>query len=130
MCLLKTLTSRHSHEFLTALQSNYLIPAIDKLSRVHRASASLIDNIFVNNLEQVLQSGNIITDVSDHFCQFCIMTSVKEKAHSKKKIRKRDFSHSERFNSDLSSVDWDNIISTKSNNIDDLFSTFFKRKKC
>ena len=90
MCLLKTLISRHSHEFLTALQSNYLIPTIDKLSRVHRASASLIDNIFVNNLEQVLQSGNIITDVADHFCQFCIVTSVKEKAHSK--LRKKSVS--------------------------------------
>ena len=38
-------------------------------------SASLIDNIFVNNPNQVLISGNIITDVSDHFSQFCIMTS-------------------------------------------------------
>ena len=38
-------------------------------------SVSLIDNIFVNNPNQVLISGNIITDVSDHFSQFCIMTS-------------------------------------------------------
>ena len=56
------------------------------------------------------------------------MTSVKEKAHGKKKTRKRDFSQfsAERCNSDLSSVDWDNIISTKSNNIDYLFSVYFQ----
>ena len=129
MCLLKTSTSHYSHDFLTTLQSNYLIPTIDKPTRVHRTTATLIDNIFVNNPEQVLMSGNIITDVSDHFSQFCILSSAKEKSNIKKTIRKRDFSHfsSESFNSDLSAVDWENILLTKSNNIDDLFSTFFKR---
>ena len=74
-------------------------------------------------------SGNIITDVSDHFSQFCILSSAKEKSNIKKTIRKRDFSHfsSESFNHDLSAVDWESILLTKSNNIDDLFSTFFKR---
>ena len=33
-------------------------------------SASLIDNIFVNNPDCVSVSGNIISDVSDHFSQF------------------------------------------------------------
>ena len=129
MCLLKTSTSHYSHDFLTTLQSNYLIPTIDKPTRVHRTTATLIDNIFVNNPEQVLMSGNIITDVSDHFSQFCILSSAKEKSNIKKTIRKRDFSHfsSESFNSDLSAVDWENILLTKSNNINDLFSTFFKR---
>ena len=49
------------------LQSCYLIPTIDKQTRVHRTSASLIDNIFVNNPDQVVISGNLITDVSEHF---------------------------------------------------------------
>ena len=38
----------------------------------------LIDNIFVNNADQLLASGNMISNVSDHFLQFCI-TSVKGK---------------------------------------------------
>ena len=75
LCLLKTEKSQYSQDFLLALQSSYLLPTIDKPACVHRISASLIDNIFVNNPNQVLISGNIITDVSDHFSQFCIMTS-------------------------------------------------------
>ena len=74
LCLLKTEKSQYSQDFLLALQSSYLLPSIDKPIRVHRMLASLIDNIFVNNPEQVLISGNIITDVSAHFSQFCIMT--------------------------------------------------------
>ena len=74
LCLLKTEKSQYSQDFLLALQSSYLLPTIDKPACVHRMSASLID-IFVNNPNQVLIGGNIITDVSDHFSQFCIMTS-------------------------------------------------------
>ena len=75
LCLLKTEKFQYSQDFLLALKSSYLLPTIDKPACVHRISASLIDNIFVNNPNQVLISGNIITDVSDHFSQFCRMTS-------------------------------------------------------
>ena len=67
LCLLKTESSSYSQDFLLALQSFYLLPTIDKPTRVRNNSASLIDNIFVNNPDQVLISGKIITDVSDHF---------------------------------------------------------------
>ena len=64
LCLLKTEKSQYSQDFLLAFQSSYLLPTIDKPTRVHRMSASLIDNIFVDNPDQVLISRNIITDVS------------------------------------------------------------------
>ena len=51
------------------------MPTIDKLTRVHRSSATLIDNIFTNNPEQLIFSGNIQSDISDHFTQFCIISS-------------------------------------------------------
>ena len=68
LCVQKNETSNYSCDFLLALQSC-----------VHKNSASLIDNIFVNNPAQVLISGNLITDVSDHFSQFCILTSTRDK---------------------------------------------------
>ena len=61
--LLKCETSQISHDFLTALQSCYLIPTVDKPTRVYRNSATLIDNIFVNNPDEILLSGNIISDI-------------------------------------------------------------------
>ena len=61
--LLKCETSQISHDFLTSLQSCYLIPTVDKPTRVYRNSATLIDNIFVNNPDEILLSGNIISDI-------------------------------------------------------------------
>ena len=81
--VLKTESSSYSQDLLLALQSFYLLPTIDKPTRVCNNSASLIDNIFVNNPDQVLISGNIITDVSDHFSQFYILKSNRNKTVKK-----------------------------------------------
>ena len=68
--LLKCETSQISQDFLLSLRSCYLIPTVDKPTRVHRTSATLIDNIFVNNPDKLLVSGNIISDISDIFYSF------------------------------------------------------------
>ena len=77
--LLKCEKSKISQDFLLSLQSCYLIPTVDKPTSVYRASATLIDNIFVNNPDKLLASGNIISDISDHFSQFCITTSARDR---------------------------------------------------
>ena len=77
--LMKCETCNYSQEFLLLLQSCYLIPTIDKPTCVRHSSASLIDNIFVNIPDQIKVSGNIISDISDHYSQFCIIKSAKDK---------------------------------------------------
>ena len=89
--LLKSTHCEYAHDFLSTLLSCYLIPTIDKPTRVHRSSATLIDNIFVNNPEQVSLSGNIISDISDHFSQFCLIKSTKASNISKKEKSERFF---------------------------------------
>jgi len=90
--LLKCETSQISQDFLLSLQSCYLIPTVDKPTRVYRASATLIDNIFVNNSDKLLASGNIISDISDHFSQFCITTSARDKKQQIKSAEMREYS--------------------------------------
>ena len=68
--LLKWDTSSYSHDFMSSLQSCYLIPLIDKPAQVRSSSATLIDP------DQVVTCGNIVSDISDHFSQFCILKSV------------------------------------------------------
>ena len=46
--LLKCETTSYSYDFLSSLQSCFLIPSIDTPTRVRSSSATLIDNIFVN----------------------------------------------------------------------------------
>ena len=125
--LLKCETSQVSQDFLLSLRSCYLIPTVDKPTRLHRTSATLIDNIFVNNPDKLLARGNIISDISDHFSQFCITTSAKDKFWQVKNVKIRDYSRFsvDRFNDELSEIDWDQIIANGANCVNKLFSSFY-----
>ena len=110
------------------LQSCYLIPTVDKPTRVRSTSATLIDIIFINFPEQVLSSGNIISDISDHFSQFCVLKSAVERPNiGKGKVR--DFSKfsSESFTADLCQVNWNKIVERGNGDINRLFSSFYNR---
>ena len=100
--LLKCGTSNFRHNFLSHLQSCYVIPTVDKPMRVHRASATLTDNIILANV-------NIVTDISDHFSQVCVKNRFV--SYKGKSIKLRDYSKfsAVRFNNDLSNVHWDDI---------------------
>lgn len=128
LCLLKSETSDYSHNFLLSLQSNYLIPTIDKPTRVRNNSASLIDNILTNNPNNVEMSGNIISDISDHFSQFCIFSSIGEKSKIKTKTI-RNFSQfsSKAFIDDLTQIDWNATLETSEDDVDKMFSTFYNK---
>jgi hypothetical protein len=109
--LLKCEICHYSQEFLLLLQSCYLVATIDKPTCVRNGSASLIDNIFVNVPDQIKVSGNIISDISDHFSQFCIIKSGKYNKKLKQH-KSRDFSKfsMDNFIGDLSLVDWDQCL--------------------
>ena len=83
--LLQINSCNYAHDFLLSLQSCSMLPTIDK-PRIYRDSATLIDNIFVNNFNDLVLSGNVITDLSDHFSQFCIThsTLTKNRLHCSK----------------------------------------------
>ena len=75
----------------------------------------------------MLTSGYLITDVSDHFSQFCSLTSTRDEI-KEKQIKKRDLSHfnPDSLNSDLATIDCSCIITTHANNVEELFSTFYR----
>ena len=126
--LLKCESSNYSHDFLSSLQSCYLTPAIDKPTRVRSTSTTLIDNIFINNPDKVVACGNLISDISDHFSQFCILKSMKDKTRVKKS-KMRDFSRfsSDRLHTDLSNVNWNALFSNESSDVNKVLSSFYNK---
>ena len=102
--------------FLLSLQSFSFAPTIDKPTRVHNSSATLIDNILTNKVDANINSGNIVSDISDRFSQFCVSYTFFKKMKSKKQKR-RDFSGASvnSFNSELSEA------LLNQNNFDDQF---------
>ena len=57
--------------FFNNLFSFGMCPLINKPSRITKDSATLIDNIFSNNIESNLLSGLLISDITDHLPGFC-----------------------------------------------------------
>ena len=126
--LLKSQSSNISQNFLLTAQSLHLIPTIDKPTRVHNTSATLIDNIFTNDLEQFLVSGNIISDLTDHFSQFCISRNPTNRVLSlPHKVRDYSKFSPDDFNNELTQINWDIIITNTHQDIDKIFSTFYNR---
>ena len=72
--LLRFHSCKYAQNFILSLQSFNLMPTIDKPTRVHHNSYSIIDNIFITNLDYIT-SGNIISNLTDHFSQFCFLHS-------------------------------------------------------
>ena len=124
--LLKFYSSRYSNNFLVSLQSYYLIPTIHKPACVHNNSATLIVNIFVNKPEEGKISGTLISDISDHFSQFCIVKSTREKPKEIYKTKVNDYSRfsADNFDDELSQTEWGNILFNATGDID---KTFFMK---
>ena len=79
-----------------------LLPKIIRPTRTTENSATIIDNIFTNNLTVNTTSGNLLTDFSDHFGQFVSIERVKIDYKSINTF-KRDYSSfvEENFKSDI-----------------------------
>ena len=124
--LLKFETCKFSHEFLTTLQSYHFLPCIDKPTRVYGNSATLIDNIFTNYPEYISLSGNIVSDISDHYTQFCI-SSKRKHLNPKSNEKIRDFTKfsASDFIDDLSNVNF--YLESNHVDVDQMFSHFYKQ---
>ncbi len=126
--LLNAQTCQYTQNFLFTLQSYALTPTIDKPTRVYNQSATLIDNIFVNKIENPILSGNIVSDISDHFSQFCIIQSdkyINYQYQPNAKIRDYSKFSESKFNDDIAQINWYTIINWCT--IDKLFVTFYDK---
>lgn len=74
---------KNTSEFINIMYSNHLCPLIDKPSRITPETATLIDHIFTNRLEEKVIGGLFIRDVSDHLPVFAIF---KKKFYMRKQV--------------------------------------------
>ena len=124
--LLKYATCSYTQTLLQTMQSFSMFPVVDKPTRVYGKSATLIDNIFINNLENNIISGNIVSDTTDHFSQMCILTSQCKIFFPNNKTKVRDYSslNTKSFNNDLQNINWTSVCQHTDAN--QSFSRFYK----
>ena len=126
--LLHCNSCNYVQDFLFTSQSLNLTPTIDKPTRGHRNSATLTDNNFTNKVAENIISGNLISDVSDHFTQFCISQSPISK-EKPARLLSQDFSNfTERnFINDLLLINWDHSVPDNETNVNKLFLSFYNK---
>ena len=88
---------RHAAKFLDNIHSNSFVPYITLPTCITPKSKTLINNIFFNDINEVMTLGNLITDILDYFVQFLIIFKALKK-EPKKLIHKRCFKN---FNEDF-----------------------------
>jgi len=111
--LLKINTQNNTKDFLDNMTASGFVPLISKPTRITEHSATLIDNIFSNNNIEHGESGILITDVSDHFGIFHIISkkNCKNKiTNDTKEIRSFTNNNIETFKQLLSSTDFNDMM--------------------
>ena len=80
--------NQYAHNFLLSLLSFSLFRQLIKPTRFHNNSATLIiyiEIILLNRFDYHITSGNIVSDVSDHYSPFCcILHSVEAQMYNRK----------------------------------------------
>ena len=112
-------------EFINLMYSFSLFPLITRPTRITDASATLIDHIWVSQLESNISNHIIHTDITDHFpvvSQFKFHNSIKRNPVY---INKRVITQTalENLSKDLSQVNWTDVL--ESNCPNESYDIFF-----
>ena len=122
--LLKYNTHQEIGRFYDHLSSFGFAPHILQPTRVTSTSATLIDNIFINNISLSSTGGNITASVSDHYFQFCQLGINNEKAPKSIKYARNYKKKLNEFKEELKTTNWNNELVHQ--NADDSTSTLLQ----
>ena len=122
---LKYDTNTDSKILLDSMYTNFLLPYISIPTSITTHSKRLTDNIFSNNIEDDLISGNITTTITDHYAEFLLKKDIKLQ-HTNQKLFQhnlKNFNHTQ-FDFELKNTDWITILQADKKDIDISFNKF------
>ena len=115
-----------TQEFIDTLFSHAFIPLISNPTRLTTYSATLIDDIFTNNLSQNVLNGIVLNDLSDHLPVFAYFSgkTLTRDGENKVFIRKITNENLRKFNENVSNTNWASFLDEDpnmayNNNIDE-----------
>ena len=104
---IKYASETNTGKFYDLLCLHNFRPLILQPSRVTSKTATLIDNIFINDISCHSQGGNITSSISDHYFQFCQTDTLGSSKHVERVKYVRDFRNFNKreFNEELFSIE-------------------------
>ena len=122
--------SQHIHvptaNFIDIMYSASLFPFITKPTRITEQTATLIDNIFCNDIHHYVHvNGILCNDITDHYPIFCI-NQGNHMLIQPQYIQTRCINHTNKanFESKISNTDWNPVLENR--NAKESFSAFYK----
>ena len=92
--LINSKNNQETTDFFDILMSNFLLPTILLPTKIYNGPDTLIDNIFSNQYNPDIISGNLTISISDHLPSFCIFPKPNQNHLPKKhNIYRRDRSN-------------------------------------
>ena len=132
--LLKCDQNSTVNTFVNLMYSYSFFPCIDRPTRIcpgpNGTTISLIDNIFTNDFNNEIKSGNLVTDLSDHFPNFI---SIKDSRFDPKNKHKTKYKQVRQFKpnninglkNSLSIVNWNFVLDD--NDPNNSYSNFLQK---
>ena len=101
-------------KFLDEMYSNMFFPVITHPTRITSHSATLIDNLFTNQLHDNMKCGLLFSDISDHLPIFCICLETRQTVNRKNKndkiiVREKNEHNYNKFREKLTEVNWSEL---------------------
>ena len=118
---------KNMQELVNLFYCNLFFPTITKPTRVTRSSATLIDHMWTNDMQNYITSGIIYSSISDHFPIFSLFSVPNSNVNcSPAKILKRLFSNNSinNFKIELSDYHWEPELCNLTTN--EAFEKYFK----
>ena len=110
--LIKYGTKTDVSTFYDKMSAHSFRPLILQPTRLTSSSATLIDNIFINDLACSSKGGNITTAISDHLIQFSQLDLFDTNTNSIKETKsKRDWTvfNKREFSDEIDKISWDDL---------------------
>jgi hypothetical protein len=128
----------HTKDFINLLNTYFYYPTITKPTRITESTATVIDNIFCNNINRNISKthvGIFVTDISDHLPIFLLeKQQTYQKQFEQEKFKCRDYCqvNIETFKRSMSEVDWSIVTDIQScehayNKFHDICTTIFEQ---
>ena len=112
VCLLKENTTNSNSPLSSMLHRFYFVPMITKPTRVSDHSATLIDHIWINFVNET-NSGVVLSNISDHYFVFSNFVGLVDRDINELiKFTFRDFSkeNTDKFIHNINNIDWNNVL--------------------
>lgn len=100
-----------TEEFLDMLFANNVLPIITKPTRLTDHTATLIDHIYTNSLQN-FTAGILTVDITDHLSIFCVIETQPPRNKNKRYFRDYSKFKNELFLDDINLIDWQEILKT------------------